>query len=220
MQLLSAFGKVRQAFHDGEPSPLPTNQNILLRLTGTLGDRAQTFLIPFDGESGLMQVSTRAGALALSERDWNAYQVCNLRLDNIPPPFKGGQCEEAYDYSVTWWDSVDNLQRTANLSKRGPLVPLSFDSDGFLRQGTQIVAGGGENRIIAPRMINIRLDNGQRDNCGDIPAPHRYFCPENPKKILALAPNTIGNPYIANGWMLTIRISSDVPTPYRVDFRV
>jgi len=218
MQLLSAFGKTRRAFHDGEPSDLPTNQNILLRLTGTL-DRPITFLAPYTAPTQSLTVNNGPSNLAISRRDWGGYRFCNLEL-NIPPPFKGGQCLVAYDYSVRFFDTVDGVEKIVNQAQIGPLEPLRFTPEGLLNMAGNGIAGGGEDRIVAPRVFNVRRRDGLPDDCGDIPAPKRYFCPANPKTLIASAPGESKTEYIANGWLLGIRLFADGPTPYQVDIRV
>lgn len=222
MQLLPAFGTRRRAFLHGEPSALPTNQNILLRLTGALGDRDQTFLIPYNGPSQPLTIRNGASNLSISQRDWVGYRFCDLRL-NIPPPFRGGQCTVGYNYSVRFYDAVDGVEKIVNQAQIGPLEPLQFTPEGLLNMAGNGIAGGGEDRIIAPRVFNVRRRDGLPDDCGDIPAPRRYFCPANPKTLLASAPEESKAAYIANGWLLGIRLFAgnyNVPTPYQVDIRV
>jgi hypothetical protein len=219
MQLLPAFGKTRRAFHNGEPRDKPTNQNVLLRLTGTLGDRPVTFLAPYTGRTQRLTIDNGAAHLRMTRNDWLGYRFCNLQL-NIPPPFKGGQCRTAYDYSVRYFDTVDGLEKVVNQAQIGPLEPLRFNAEGLLNMAGNGIAGGGESRIVAPKVFNVRRRDGLPDDCGNIPGPQRYFCPANPKPLLASGPNQSRTEYIANGWLLAIRLFADGPSSYQVDIRV
>lgn len=226
--ILPSFGRQRRWFNNGVERQPAGNTNVILVVSGDLtqsdlnqqtGKYRHSWLIPYDGVDQTADTDTNIN-LGVFWQDYNAFRYCQNNEFDIDPPFRGGQCKTAYQYSVTWHDPIDRQSKTAILERQGPLEAIRFNANGLLQMGGQTIASGGERRIIAPRVHSIIRLDGKADNCGDLPLPERYYCPENPKRLITLAPNESVNHYLGSDWLLKFNITADAPTRYRINLRV
>jgi len=132
----------RRAYRNGEEIDPPANESIWLRVAG---DRPQTVRVPYSGMSQEFEIEATNAPFSISEENYARWRSCE-GFNDIPPPFRGGQCRIPYFYEVTWWDRVRRESRSSTILQQGPLVPLSFDSDGVLNMDGQLIIGGGPDR--------------------------------------------------------------------------